>query len=187
MIDAPAPGLTRRLDVWDVDPVHSSVRFDVRHALTRLRGRFGDVWGVLVVAGPPERSTGHVEIAAASIDTDREGRDAFLRGEAFLHADRFPHLVFRSHAVRRVGRRRYRVDGELTIRDITRPVTAEVRHLGWTRDLTGVPRASLRVRAEVDRAAYSPSWNTLPQAVGGLLVGRTVHLDLEIQVVRRRG
>ena len=130
MIEAPAPGLTRRLDVWDVDPVHSSVRFDVRHALTRLRGRFGDVWGVLVVAGPPERSTGHVEIAAASIDTDREGRDAFLRGEAFLHADRFPHLVFRSHAVRRVGRRRYRVDGELTIRDITRPVTAEVRHLG---------------------------------------------------------
>jgi len=74
MIEAPAPGLTRMLDVWDVDPVHSSVRFDVRHALTRLRGRFGDVWGVLVVAGPPERSTGYVEIAAASIDTDR--RDA---------------------------------------------------------------------------------------------------------------
>jgi polyisoprenoid-binding protein YceI len=187
MIEAPAPGLTRRLDVWDVDPLHSSVRFDVRHALTRLRGRFGDVWGVLVVAGQPERSTGHVEITAASIDTDREGRDAFLRGEAFLHADRFPHLVFRSHAVRRVGRRRYRVDRELTIRDITRPVTAELRHLGWTRDLTGVPRARLRVRAEVDRAAYSPSWSTLSQAVGGLLVGRTVHIDLEIQVVRRRG
>jgi polyisoprenoid-binding protein YceI len=187
MIEAPAPGLTRRLDVWDVDPVHSSVRFDVRHALTRLRGRFGDVWGVLVVAGQPERSTGHVEIAAASIDTDREGRDERLRGEAFLHADRFPHLVFRSHAVRRVGRRRYRVDGDLTIRDITRPVTAELRHLGWTRDLSGVPRASLRVRAEVDRAAYSPSWTTLSQAFGGLLVGRTVHVDLEIQVVRRRG
>lgn len=95
--------------------------------------------------------------------------------------------MFRSHAVRRVGRRRYRVDGELTIRDITRPVTAELRHLGWTRDLTGVPRASLRVRAEVDRAAYRPAWTTLPQAVGGLLVGRTVRIDLEIQVVRRRG
>jgi hypothetical protein len=53
MIEAPAPGLTRRLDVWAVDPVSFSVRFDVRHALTRLRGRFGDVWGVLVVAGRP--------------------------------------------------------------------------------------------------------------------------------------
>jgi polyisoprenoid-binding protein YceI len=187
MIEAPAPGLTRRLDVWDVDPVHSCVRFDVRHALTRLRGRFGDVWGVVVAAGPPERSTGHLEIAAASLDTDRTGLDARLRGDTFLHADRFPHLVFRSHTVRRVDRRRYRVDGELTIRDVTRPLTAELRHTGWTRDLTGVPRASLQVRAEIDRAAYSPSWSTLPQVVGGLLVGRTVRVELEIQVVRRRG
>src|SRR6266498_5807969 len=78
---ATAPGA----DIWDIDPVHSTVEFVVRHAFTRLRGRFGDVWGVLSIADPPERSTGHVEIAAGSIDT----------GEEFLQAERFPSLVFR--------------------------------------------------------------------------------------------
>ncbi len=79
------PEAARKVDSWNIDPVHSAVQFVVRHAFTRLRGRFGDVWGVLSIADPPERSTGHVEIAAGSIDT----------GEEFLQAERFPSLVFR--------------------------------------------------------------------------------------------
>ena len=74
------PEAARKVDSWNIDPVHSAVQFVVRHAFTRLRGRFGDVWGVLSIADPPERSTGHVEIAAGSIDT----------GEEFLQAERFP-------------------------------------------------------------------------------------------------
>src|SRR6266536_3042200 len=169
---APAPGA----DIWDIDPVHSTVEFVVRHAFTRMRGRFGDVWGVLSIADPPERSTGHVEIAAGSIDTGQEERDARLRGEEFLQAERFPSLVFHSTAV-----------GDLTIRDITRPVTLELRYLGRTRDPAGSERASLRVRAEIDREDYGPSWNVMLQVGGGLLVGKTVHVELEVQAVRRRG
>src|SRR6266581_9429024 len=75
---ATAPGA----DIWDIDPVHSTVEFVVRHAFTRMRGRFGDVWGVLSIADPPERSTGHVEIAAGSIDMGQEGRDARHRRHA---------------------------------------------------------------------------------------------------------
>jgi polyisoprenoid-binding protein YceI len=179
----PAPGA----DIWDIDPVHSTIEFVVRHAFTRMRGRFGDVWGVLSIADPPERSTGHVEIAAGSIDTGQEERDARLRGEEFLQAERFPSLVFHSTAVRQIDDERYTVDGDLTIRDITRPVTLELRYLGRTRDPAGFERASLRVRAEIDREDYGPSWNVMLQVGGGLLVGKTVHVELEVQVVRRRG
>jgi polyisoprenoid-binding protein YceI len=180
---APAPGA----DIWDIDPVHSTVQFVVRHAFTRMRGRFGDVWGVLSIADPPERSTGHVEIAAGSIDTGQEERDTRLRGEEFLQAERFPSLVFHSTAVRQIDDERYTVDGDLTIRDITRPVTLELRYLGRTRDPAGFERASLRVRAEIDREDYGPSWNVMLQVGGGLLVGKTVHVELEVQAVRRRG
>jgi polyisoprenoid-binding protein YceI len=180
---APAPGA----DIWDIDPAHSTVQFVVRLAFTRMRGRFGEVWGVLSIADPPERSTGHVEIAAGSIDTGQEGRDARLRGEEFLQAERFPSLVFRSTAVRQIDDERYTVDGDLTIRDITRPVTLELRYLGRTRDPAGFERASLRVRAEIDREDYGPSWNVMLQVGGGLLVGKTVHVELEVQAVRRRG
>lgn len=186
MTHAAPSDLAGGLDVWDADPARSSVWFDVRHALTRLRGRFGDVWGVLSVADPPERSTAHVEIAAASIDTGREDRDTRLRGGAFLHADRFPQLVFRSGTVRPVGSGRFGVDGELTIRGITRPVAGERRYLGWTRDAAGARRAGVCVRAVVDRGAYTPTWNAVQQAAGDLLIGRTVHVDLEPQAVRRQ-
>lgn len=179
----PAPGA----DIWDIDPAHSAVQFVVRLAFTRMRGRFGEVWGVLSIADPPERSTGHVEIAARSIDTGQEGRDARLRGEEFLQAERFPSLVFRSTAVRQIDDERYTVDGDLTIRDITRPVTLELRYLGRTRDPAGFERASLRVWAEIDREDYGPSWNAMLQEGGGLLVGKTVHVELEVQAVRRRG
>ncbi|HEV8649960.1 MAG TPA: YceI family protein [Actinomycetes bacterium] len=184
---APPPAPASGVDIWDIDPVHSTVQFVVRHAFTRVRGRFGDVWGVLSITGPPERSTGHVEIAAVSIDTGQEGRDARLRGEEFLQAERFPSLVFHSAAVRQIDDERYTVDGDLTIRDITRPVTLEVRYLGRTRDPAGLSRASLRVRAEIDREDYGPSWNVMLQEGGSLLVGKTVHVELEVQAVRRRG
>ncbi len=187
MPQAPPSATAPGADIWDIDPVHSTVEFVVRHAFTRMRGRFGDVWGVLSIADPPERSTGHVEIAAGSIDTGQEERDARLRGEEFLQAERFPSLVFHSTAVRQIDDERYTVDGDLTIRDITRPVTLELRYLGRTRDPAGSERASLRVRAEIDREDYGPSWNVMLQVGGGLLVGKTVHVELEVQAVRRRG
>ncbi len=115
--ELPARGL------WTIDPIHSIVRATARHlAMSRIEGRFTAFAGVIRVADPPERSTVEVTIDAASIDTGNADRDAHLRSPDFLDVSRFPHLTYRSDAVRRASDTRWLVDGRLTIRDVTRPV-----------------------------------------------------------------
>ena len=170
---------------WEIDPTHSNVQFVVRHALTRMRGRFREFSGTITVAEPPERSSATVEIAAASIDTDRTDRDNHLRSPDFLDAERYPALRFRSTGLRPLGGNRFALDGELTIRDVTKPVTLEAEYLGWVKDPWGEERASFAARTEINREDFGLTWN-LAMETGGFLVGRTVQIELEVEAVRPR-
>lgn len=175
----PAPGR------WDIDPAHSIVRAKARHlALSHVEGRFESFAGHIVIADPIERSSVAATIDAASINTGNAERDAHLRSPDFLEVERFPVLTYRSSRVTRLTDERWHVDGELTIRDITRPVPLDLTYLGTGPDPWGGTRIALTATTQLARKDYEINWNMgLPG--GFVLVGPTLRIELEIQAVRQ--
>ncbi|MGH9033121.1 MAG: YceI family protein [Acidimicrobiia bacterium] len=183
----PEPQSVLAPGIWEIDPVHTNVEFVARHLLSRVRGRFRDFSGQLVIAEDPTRSSVDVTIEAASVDTGNADRDAHLRSPDFLHVERFPTLAFRGTATRPgTEPGHYLVDGDLTIRDVTRPVTLEVEYHGWSDDPWGGQRAAFSAMTEVQRTDFGADWNVVVET-GGLLVGKTVRIELEVEAIRKGG
>lgn len=177
-IEVPAPG------TWTIDPSHSTVGFSVRHLMvSKVRGRFGAFTGSIEIGERPEDSSVEVAIEAASIDTRDERRDAHLRSGDFLDAERHPALAFRSTGLRPTGGRRFHLDGALTIRGVTRPVTLEAELDAVGPDPWGGTRAGFTASTEIDREQWGLTWNQALET-GGVLVGKQVRIEIEAQVVR---
>ena len=124
-LQVPEPG------TWAIDPSHASFEFVARHLMAKVRGSFPDVSGVATVAEVPEESTLEIEIDTTTIDTKDSNRDAHLRSNDFFSVDDHPTITFRSTAVRPdEGENEWKVDGDLTIKGVTRPVTVDVEFLG---------------------------------------------------------
>jgi polyisoprenoid-binding protein YceI len=170
--------------VWDIDPWHSSVEFVARHLISRVRGRFTDFGGTIEIGTDPTQSRVDVSIRARSINTNHEERDEHLRSPQFLDVERFPTLTFRSSGVRGFDGNVLRLDGELTIRDVTRPVSLDVEYLGWSDDPWGGKRAGFSARTEIDRDDFGANWNVVLET-GGLVVGKRVAIEVEIEALLR--
>ena len=170
----PSPG------VWAIDPWHSNVEFVARHLLSKARGRFTEFEGVITIADEPAQSSVEATIDAASVDTHNADRDAHLRNPDFLDVEHYPTIAFRSTSVTEDGDGGYRVDGDLTIRGVTRPVTLELEYLGWSDDPWGGKRAGFSASTEIDRHDFGATWN-LAVETGGVVVGRKVRIELEIE------
>jgi len=172
---------------YALDPGHSSIGFVARHAMiTKVRGTFGEVRGTIVVdAEEPSRSTAQVTIDAASVDTHNTTRDAHLRSGDFFDTEHHPEIVFASTAIEQVGDHRYRLTGDLTIRGTTNPVTIAVEHTGAATDPSGHERIGFEGTATVNRRDWGLTWNAALEA-GGVLVGDTVTLVLDVAAIRRR-
>ncbi|MGD9796729.1 MAG: YceI family protein [Acidimicrobiia bacterium] len=172
----PAPG------DWSVDVSHTEVGFSVRHlGLAKVRGRFRAFDGVVRVADRPEDSSVEVTVDAASIDSRDEARDAHLRSADFLDVESFPALTFRSTRVR-PGGRGWLVDGDLTIRGVTRPVVLDAAFEGIGGDPWGGRRAAFSASTEIDREDWGLTWNAALES-GGFLVGKKVRIELEVELV----
>jgi polyisoprenoid-binding protein YceI len=171
---------------WEIDPSHPSFEFIARHLMAKVRGRFPAASGVATVAERPEDSTLEIEIDASSIDTQDENRDAHLRSGDFFGVEEHPTISFRSTGVRpAAGETHWQVDGDLTIRGVTRPVTVEVEFLGAQVDPWGNQRIGFSgVVPEVDREAWGLTWNT-PLETGGFLLSKTVRLEIEAELVMK--
>jgi polyisoprenoid-binding protein YceI len=167
---------------WELDPAHTTVEWVARHILTKVRGRFRVVSGTIQVAEVPEGSTVEVEIDAASIDSATPDRDDHLRSADFLEVDRFPTLTFRSSRLRRSGPNTFDLEGELTIKDVTRPVTLHAEYLGVHDTPFGTEVAAFSASTEIDREDFGLTWNVAIET-GGWLVGRTVQIELEIEAI----
>lgn len=179
--EIPSPG------TYDLDPSHSHLGFTVRHAMvSKARGRFAEVSGTVHIGDDPRDSSVSVEIPAASVDTRDEQRDEHLRGPDFLDVDRFPALSFRSTSVRPAGDDTWHVEGDLTIRDQTRPVLLEVDFEGGVVDPWGNQRVGFSARAAIDREAFGLTWNQVLEA-GGFLVGKKVSIEIEAEATRQQG
>lgn len=183
VLGGPTPADRPPAGRWQIDPAHSIVKATARHlALTRVEGRFPDLDGCIDVAPAMEDSGVAVIIETAGLTTGNADRDAHLRSADFLDVERFPTLRFRSTAVTRAGHGRWRIDGELTIRDITRPVVLEMTYAGTGGDPWGGTRVAFTATTQLDRRDYAMEWNMgLPG--GLLLVGPTLRIELEIQAV----
>jgi polyisoprenoid-binding protein YceI len=172
----PAPG------TWEIDPAHTTVEWVARHVLTKVRGRFGKVSGAIHVEEVPERSSVEVEIDAASIDSNTPDRDNHLRSDDFLQVEKYPKLAFRSTALQPTGPNTFALDGDLTIKNVTRPVTLDVEYLGVSDSPWGTKLAGFSARTEIDREDFGITWNVAIET-GGLLVGKKVQIELEIEAV----
>lgn len=169
---------------WQVDKAHSSVEFVVRHLMVgKTRGRFGAYDANLVIGERPEDSRVDVTIDAASIFTGEEGRDAHLVSADFLDVENHPSLTFRTVSVTPESDDRWRVEGELTIVGITRAVTLDVEFAGAITDPYGNDKASFSASTEFDREDYGLTWNQ-PLTGGGVLVGKKVKVEIEIEASR---
>jgi polyisoprenoid-binding protein YceI len=172
--------------VWEIDPSHQAFEFIARHLMAKVRGRFPGVSGAATIVEVPEESTLEIEIDANSIDTKDETRDAHMRSDDFFGVEEHPTITFRSTAVRPgAGENEWKVDGDLTIRGNARPVTVDVEFLGAAIDPWGNKRIGFSgVVPEVDREQWGLVWNS-PLEAGGFLLGRTVRLEIEAELVKK--
>jgi len=171
---------------WDIDAVHSEVSFVVRHmVVSKVRGRFNAFEGTIVTGENPVDSTVEATIDATSVDTNQEQRDAHVRSADFLDAENFPTLSFRSTAVRPQGDD-YEVDGELTIRGVTKPVTLQLELNGFSPDPFGGTRAGFSATTEINRQDFGVSYNgPIPGANNAMVLSDKIALHLEIEAVLR--
>ena len=176
----PEPG------TWAIDPSHASFEFVARHLMAKVRGSFSGVSGVATVAEVPEESTLEVEIDASTIDTKDPNRDAHLRSNDFFGVEDHPTISFRTTAVRPGdGANEWKVDGDLTIRGVTRPVTVDVEFLGGAIDPWGNQRIGFSgVVPEVNREDWDLKWNAALET-GGFLLSNKVRLEIEAELIRK--
>jgi polyisoprenoid-binding protein YceI len=150
----------------------------------KVRGRFA-AWNGKVELDPKDLPGGNVEVEidAASIDTGVADRDNHLRSPEFLDVERFPKLRFRSTKVEKAGRDRYRMHGDLTIRDVTREVVLEAEYGGQAKDPWGNQRVAFTATTALDRGDFGLEWNQVLEA-GGVLVGERIDIEIEVQAVK---
>ena len=176
----PEPG------TWEIDPSHQSFEFVARHLMAKVRGKFSGVSGAATVAEVPEESTLQIELDASTVDTGDQTRDGHLRSNDFFGVEDHPTISFHSTGIRPGDTETaWKVDGELTIRGVTRPVTVDLEFLGGAIDPWGGQRIGFSgVVPEVNREDWGLTWNT-PLWTGGFLVSRSVRLEIEAELIRK--
>ncbi|MFE2110412.1 YceI family protein [Kitasatospora sp. NPDC059463] len=169
-----------------LDPTHTRIGFVARHAMvTKVRGSFGEFEGTARLDGAdPAKSAGQLTIKAQSIDTGVEQRDQHLRTNDFLDAPTYPEITFRSTSVEPRSETDYRVTGDLTIKDVTRPVTIDFEYTGNAVDPYGNLRVGLEGSVTISRKEFGVTWNAALEG-GGVLVGDKVVLEFDISAVKQ--
>jgi polyisoprenoid-binding protein YceI len=166
---------------WVLDPSHSEVTFSVRHMMiSKVRGTFGMKSATIVAPDNPLEATVEASVDVTSLDTKDEGRDNHLRSADFFDIENHPTMDFRSTGVRLQGDD-FLVDGDLTIRGVTKPATFELEFNGFGVDPWGNYKAGATAKTVVDREDFGLTWNAALET-GGVLVGKDVTIALELQV-----
>ena len=168
---------------WNIDPVHSEVGFSVRHMMvSKVRGRFATFSGQIVTGEDPLQSSVTAEIDLSSINTGQEQRDQHIRSADFFEVETYPTMTYKSTGVR-VEDGEYILDGELTLKGVTRNVPLRLELQGFGPDAYGGHRAGFTATGEINRSDFNVSFNA-PLANGGVVVGEKVQLQLEIEAVK---
>jgi polyisoprenoid-binding protein YceI len=172
----PAPGR------WQIDPGHTELAFIGRHfMLTKVRGRFTGLTGVIEVAEAPGDSTVAVTVDMTTVESGNDARDEHLRSADFFDVAHHPTATFSARVAGWQGTRG-ELAGELTLRDVTRPVTLQAEYVGYTADPWGGHRVVFAAAGTIDREDWGLTWN-LPLDGGGLVVSREIRIEIELEAV----
>jgi polyisoprenoid-binding protein YceI len=167
---------------WAIDPVHSEVSFVVRHMMvSKVRGRFDTFEGSIVTGPDPLGSSVTASVDLSSVNTGNEQRDGHIRSADFFEVDKHPHMTFRSTGVRAAGEG-FLLDGELTLKGVTRPVTFQLEINGFGPDPYGGTRCGFSAQSEINRHDFGVSFDgPIPGVPGGVTVSDKVTINLEIE------
>jgi len=169
-------------EVYDIDPVHSSVEFKIRHmVVSKTSGKFNDFSGTIRYdKNNPKSWAAEAVIQTASIDTSNVKRDEHLRGSDFFDVEKYPTIKFKSGKVGKIKDGKGKLYGELTMLGVTKPVVLDLEIHGAMNGIAGFSATTT-----VDRTDFGISWNKVLDA-GGLAIGKEVEITLEIEAHEKK-
>ncbi|OGH56241.1 MAG: hypothetical protein A3G34_06030 [Candidatus Lindowbacteria bacterium RIFCSPLOWO2_12_FULL_62_27] len=172
---------------YEIDASHSAVMFKVKHlGISTVTGRFEKFSGSFdfdTADIPASKASAVIEVAG--INTGVEKRDEHLRSADFFHADSYPQMAFVSKEVTRAEGEGFQIAGDLTLHGVTRPVTLDVEIGGMVTDMSGKDRAAFTATTSIHRKDFGLTWSKMLET-GGLVVGETVRIILEIEGIRKK-
>ena len=180
-----ATGTVRAADAYSIDPSHSNMGFTIRHFFSRVPGHFTKFEGTISYdTQDVTKSTVNVSIDTASINTEEPKRDAHLKSADFFDAEKFPKITFVSSKVTAVSANKLKVDGTLTIRGVSKPVSLDVDLLGTGPDGWGGVRSGFEAKTKINRMDYGVSWNKAIEG-GGTVLSEDVDIILNVEAIRQ--
>ena len=168
------------------DKSHTTLGFVARHMISKVRGRFTEFDGEVKIGQTVQDSSVTVEIKAASVNTDSEQRDGHLRGDDFFDVENHPNLTFTSTELRVGEGSAFELDGLLTIKDVTNPVTLRGEFLGSGPSLQGGTLAAFSAQITINREDWDLTWNVAVET-GGFLVGKKIDIVLDVELTLQEG
>ena len=183
--DAPTSAIDDLTGDYQLDVAHTRLGFVARHAMvTKVRGSFKEFEGhAHLDAADPSKSSAEVTIQVASVDTGQEQRDAHLRNSDFFDAENYPTMTFKSTSAEKVDDNTYRLTGDLTVKDTTKPITIDFEFTGTAKDPYGNLRAGFEGQATINRKDWGLNWNAALET-GGFLVSDKVVLEFDVSAVK---
>lgn len=170
---------------WVIDPTHSEVQFKVKHlVITTVTGQFGQFSGEATASDDFSDAQVTFEAEINSISTNNEARDGHLKSEEFFAADQHPKLSFVSTGISKKGDEAFVLNGDMTIRGVTKPVALDVEYGGTVVDPYGQTKAGFEVKGKINRKDYGLTWSAVTEA-GGAVVSDEVRLIANVQFVKQ--
>jgi polyisoprenoid-binding protein YceI len=176
---------TEEVTKWVIDPAHSKVGFKVKHLMiSNVTGSFREFSGNVATTGN-DFSTAEISLTlnTASIDTEMADRDAHLKSGDFFDAENHPTITFEGKGLKDLGDDLYEITGDLTIREVKKPVTLSVEYGGIMSDPWGNVKAGFTINGKINRKEWGLNWNAALEA-GGVLVGEDVKISSDIQLAK---
>ncbi len=174
------------LNNWTIDQHHSKVRFSVRHmVISEVDGQFKDFDFKLKNANE-DFTVGEVEIKikTSSVDTGNSDRDNHLKSADFFDSEKYQEMTFTSSSMEKVNDEKYKLKGDLTIKDTTKPIELDVTYGGTINDPWGNERAGFKVQGTINRFDYGLRWNNLMET-GGAVVGKNINITCDIEIIKQ--
>lgn len=171
---------------WEMDPTHSKLQFSVKHmVISEVVGNFKQ-FELKLNDGSEDFTNSDIELVidTASLDTGVADRDNHLRSADFFDSAKFPSMLFKSTSFKKVDNDKFKLEGTLTIKNITKPVELDVTYNGQITDpFSGKKRAGFRVTGSLNRFDYDLKWNMLIET-GGAVVGKTININVDVELVK---
>jgi len=171
---------------WTLDPMHSEVQFKVKHlVISTVTGNFKKFEGSAVTEGDTfENAQINFTLDVNSIDTKQEARDQHLKAEDFFNAAQYPNIKFESTSFKKASDDTYKLQGNLTVKDVTKPITLDVEHGGTATDFYGNLKAGFDVTGKINRKEFGLTWDGVTEA-GSIVVGEDIKLVISVQFAKQ--